>query len=518
MEKSFVRRILFSEFMIWIVVIMVAAYSIWPLRQKIRLGIDLVGGTYLTLQVDTQKAIQSDLLSKLQVVDSILKSERIKTPVTKELVEEKLVMRFSDITSAQQAITLLKKEWTDVSFLSHDMLVTIVHAKGVAERIKDDAVQRNVEVLRTRLDQFSVSEIPISRQGADRIIVEIPDVSNREKAKEMIGKTAELDFRIVYKITETENDMLFELEGDIPYDREILQGDRKSGPGLWYLVEKYPQVSGRMLKSARPGLGGQTGGEPVVQFEFDAEGSGKFYDITSKNHGKQLAIVLDGEVISAPRINEAIRGVGSITGGFKPEEARTLALLLRSGSFVAPVTFVEERQIGPSLGYAAIQSGVWSCVIGLILLFFFSLFFYKFSGLLAFSALLYNLILLLAGLSWMQATLTLPGIAGIILTIGMAIDASILIFEQIRDEIRIGIAPRVALKKGFSDAMTVILDANITTFLVGIVLYNVGSGPLQGFAVTLMIGIIATLIASLMFLRSAFALWAKNSGLQKLSI
>jgi len=496
---------------------MFALYSIWPLRQKIRLGIDLVGGTYLTLQVDTQKAIQSDLLSKLQAVDQLLKSERIKLPATKEIVQQSLVMRFSDITSAQNAMTTLKKEWTDVSFASQDTKVTITHTKAVAERLKDEAVSRNVEVLRTRLDRFSVAEIPISRQGTDRIIIELPDVKS-EEAKKVIGKTAELGFRLVYKIAPSEADMLFELEGEVPFDREILPGEREEGRRLYYLVDKYPQVSGRMLKSARPGLGGQTGGEPVVQFEFDAEGGNKFYDLTSKNYGKQLAIVLDGEVISAPKINEPIRSTGVIQGSFTSDAARTLALLLRSGSFVAPVAFVEERQIGPSLGYAAIQSGMLSCVVGLIFLFFFSLLFYKFSGFLAFLALLYNLILLLAGLAWVQATLTLPGIAGIILTIGMAIDASILIFEQIRDEIRIGIAPRMAVKKGFSDAMAVILDANITTFLVGVVLYHVGSGPLQGFAVTLMIGIIATLIASLMFLRSVFALWARNSALQRLSI
>lgn len=519
MEQSFVRRVFFSECMVWIIVCLLALYSIWPLRKQIRLGIDLVGGTYLTLQVDTQKALESDLLSKLQSIDQLLKKERTRLPVSKKIVANTLVVRFQDIASAQYAITLLKKEWNDVLLLSQDATITITHTKMAAERLKDDAVERNIEVLRTRLDKFSVAEIPISRQGADRIIVEIPDVSNREKAKEMIGKTAELDFRLVFGSAYSEEELLFELEGEVPFDREILPSEKQDGQRLYYLVEKYPQVSGRMLKSARPGLGGsKTGTEPVVQFEFDAEGSNKFYDLTSKNIGKQLAIVLDGEVLSAPKIGVAIKGVGSIEGGFTPEEARTLALLLRSGSFVAPVEFVEERQIGPSLGQAAIQSGMLSCLIGLLLLFVFSLFFYKVSGLLAFIALLYNLVLLLAGLVWIQATLTLPGIAGIILTIGMAIDSSILIFEQIRDEIRLGIVPRLAIKKGFSDAMTVILDANITTFLVGVVLYHIGSGPLQGFAVTLMIGIVATLISALMFLRSAFALWARNSTLQRLSI
>jgi preprotein translocase subunit SecD len=517
MNRS-IRHFFISEFMLWVLIGIVALYCIWPLREKIRLGIDLVGGTYLTLQVDAKKAIESDLISKLQAIDGMLTYAHAKVPKEKVVLQDTLLLTFPDGASCQKAAQIIKKEWNDVTISTKDIELSIKHTKAIADRLIDDAVQRNVEVLRTRLDKFSVAEIPISRQGTDRISVELPDVKDPEQAKQLIGRTAALDFRIVYKIAGSEEDMLFDLEGEVPYDREILPGDQSGSGHVYYLVEKYPQVTGNMLKKARPGLGGQLGSEPVVQFEFDSEGGEKFYKLTSENYGKQLAIVLDGEVISAPRISVAIRNTGVIQGNFQPEETRSLALLLQSGSFVAPVSIVEERQIGPSLGEAAIRSGMLSILVGLGLLFLFSLIIYRLSGFLAFLALLYNLLLLLAGLVWIQATLTLPGIAGILLTIGMAIDASILIFEQIREEIRQGITARVAVQKGFSDAMTVILDANITTFLVGVVLYNVGSGPVQGFAVTLMIGIVATLVSALMFLRSIFALRARFSSLQRLSI
>ncbi len=273
-----------------------------------------------------------------------------------------------------------------------------------------------------------------------------------------------------------------------------------------------------MLADARPAMGGKTGVEPVVRFEFNADGADKFYEITSKNNGRQLAIVLDNEVISAPRIQSAIRNSGEITGNFTSDGVKQLSYLLKSGSFVAPVSFEEERQIGPSLGAESVKRGLYSCLGGFALIFLFSLFYYKLSGLLAFFALVYNLIFILLGLAWLHATLTLPGIAGMVLTIGMAIDASILIFERIKEELAKGSGLKHAVDTGFSGAMGVILDGNITTFISGLVLYNLGSGPIQGFAVTLMLGIIATLIATLFFLRSFFKFILSNFSIQKLSI
>ena len=373
-------------------------------------------------------------------------------------------------------------------------------------------------MLRTRLDKFSVAEIPITRQGEKNIVIEIPDVADPQAAKEMIGRAANLEFKLVEKVGSSEKELLLEYDGELPDDLQILPGERKGGHTTYYVVQKFAKVTGRMLADARPSRGGKTGVEPVVQFSFNSEGADKFYELTSKNYGKALGIVLDGEVISAPTIQSAIKSSGEITGRFSINEVKTLAYLLKSGAFVAPVTFEEERQIGPSLGAEAIQSGLISCLAGLGILFLFSIYYYKLSGLLAFLALVYNMILILVGLAWFRATLTLPGIAGMVLTIGMAIDASILIFERIKEELAAGASIKNAVDKGFSGAMTVILDANITTFIVGLVLYHLGSGPIQGFAVTLMLGIVATLIATLFFLRSFFKFILSNFSIHKLSI
>ncbi len=511
-----VRRMLFSELTFWIVLCGVGLYLLYPLRQSLRFGIDLVGGTYLTLEVKVDKAVDAELVSRLQNIESKLKLAR-KLPTSKVVEKEAIVLTFDNIQTAQEAARILKSREPQLQQTVENNVVTLRFSKSRAQQIKDDAVQSNIQVLRSRLDRLSVADIPIARQGEKNIIIELPDVSDPQAAKEMIGRAAQLEFKLVDKEGPSEDDLLYELDGELPDDQEILPG-KNDERHQYYLVQKYTGITGRLLKDARPAFGGQTGVEPVVEFEFNEEGAEKFYDLTSKNYGRSLAIVLDGEVISAPGIKEAIRGKGSISGNFTTDSARTLALLLKSGAFVAPVTFEEERQIGPSLGQESIRQGLTSCLIGLGLLLLFSLFYYKLSGLFAFFALIYNLVLILLGIAWLKATLTLPGIAGMILTVGMAIDASILIFERIKEELAQGVALKKAVEAGFSGAMKVILDANITTFIVGIVLYHFGTGPIQGFAVTMMLGIIATLITTLLFLRSLFKFMLNNFDIQRLRI
>jgi len=511
-----VRRMLFSELTFWLVLCGVGLYLLYPLRQSLRFGIDLVGGTYLTLEVEVDKAVDAELVGRLQNIESKLKLAR-KLPKSKVVEKEAIVLTFDNMQTAQEAARILKSRVSELEQTVENNVVTLRFSKAMAQRIKDDAVESNIQVLRSRLDRLSVADIPIARQGKKNIIIELPDVSDPQAAKEMIGRAAQLAFKLVDKTGSSEDDLLYELDGELPDDKEILPGEGEER-NQFYLVQKYTDITGRLLKDARPALGGQTGIEPIVQFEFNEEGAEKFYDITSKNYGRSLAIVLDGEVISAPRINAAIRGSGEISGNFTTDSARTLALLLKSGSFVAPVTFEEERQIGPSLGQESIRQGLTSCLIGLGLLLLFSLFYYSLSGLFAFFALIYNLVLILLGVAWLKATLTLPGIAGMILTVGMAIDASILIFERIKEELAQGVALRKAIELGFSGAMKVILDANITTFIVGIVLYHFGTGPIQGFAVTMMLGIIATLITTLLFLRSLFKFMLNNFDIQRLRI
>ena len=509
-------RSMFSDFYIWIAIGLWGAYMLVPLRETLRFGIDLVGGTYLTLEVQTDKAVEADLVSKLQAIDDIARDAGVKKPKNKSIENKTLIVVFDSLQDAQIIASGLKQKWTN-AIVSVDRTNVVVILSDVSKKkIEEDAVESNIEVLRSRLNPMGIGEIPISRQGEKNIVIELPDIDPLE-AKERIGRAAQLEFRLVHKTAPTENDLLFDLDGIVPADREILSGVEQ-GRKEFYLVDKYATVTGKDLSNVRPAFGGKTGMQPVVQFEFSALGGDKFYDLTSKNYGRLLAIVLDGDVISAPSINSAIRSNGEITGNFTAESARTLALLLKSGAFVAPVTFEEERQIGPSLGQESIEKGLISCLASLGILFVFAVVYYKLSGIFAFLALLYNLLLILMGLSWLGATLTLPGIAGMILTVGMAIDAAILIYEQIKDQLARGLTPNMAVTHGFSDAMTVILDANITTFIVGVVLYHFGTGPIQGFAVTLMLGIVSTLISTLFFLKSVFKLYLRTVSVEKLSI
>ena len=504
-----IRRIFVSELMFWLVLCGIGLYFLLPLRQSLRFGIDLVGGTYLTLEVQTDKAVEADLVEQMQSIDGKLKRANRALPTSKYVEKNTIILTFPTINDAQMAAAELKHTMPDMTQSVDGAKVRFSYSDKIIARIKEDAVQRNIEVLRTRM-----RDIPIASQGEKNIIIELPDTANPQEAKARIGKAAQLELRLVEKFAPNKEDLLYEFDGQLPPDKDILPG--KEG---YYLVEKYADVTGRMLKDARAQYSESMGFEHVVSFKLDDIGSEKFYQLTSKHYGRSLAIVLDEVVISAPRINEPISGgQGQISGGFTAESARELALLLQSGSFVAPVTFEEERQVGPSLGAESIRQGLISCLVGLGLLLIFSFFYYSLSGIFAFLALIYNLILVLIGLAWLQMPLTLPGIGGMVLTVGMAIDASILIFEHIKDEISRGTTIKLAVKEGFNGAMKVILDANITTFIVAVVLFNFGTGPIQGFAVTMMLGIIATLITGLFFLRSLFTFTLDNFRVQKLRI
>jgi preprotein translocase subunit SecD len=515
--NSTAKRLASSSLTIWIVLIVIGLYFLYPLRKSLRFGIDLVGGSYLTLEVQTDVAIEAELVRKLQSIETKFKRERINL-VSRTIQNHRIILTFENPQQTQEAARLLKSDERELVQTVERNVITLNFSDPMEKRIKEDAVLRNIEVLRTRLDRFSVAEISIAKQGEKEIVIELPDVSDPQEAKEMIGRAALLEFKLVEKMGSSESELLLEYDGDLPDDLQILPGERVHGHTPYYVVQRYAKVTGNMLSDARPAMGGKTGIEPIVQFSFNEEGGDKFYELTSKNYNRQLAIVLDGEVISAPRIESAIRTTGTITGNFTTHEVKKLAYLLKSGSFVAPVTFEEERQIGPSLGAESIKNGLYSCLGGFGLVFLFSVYYYKLCGLLAFLALVYNLILILMGLAWLHATLTLPGIAGMTLTIGMAIDASILIYERIKEELAKGSSIKNAVDTGFSGAMGVILDGNITTFISGIVLYNLGSGPIQGFAVTLMLGIIATLVATLFFLKSFFRFILSNFTVQKLSI
>jgi preprotein translocase subunit SecD len=494
-------------------------YYIFPLRETLRFGIDLVGGTFITLAVQVDKAIEAELVSDMHAFESRLKQSHKKLPARSVVENQEITLTFDTMQDAQEAMKTIQEGAAECKIETQNNIVRVRYVDARIASIKNNAVLSNIQVLKTRLNPLSVAEIHVARQGDANIIVELPDVANPQRAKEMIGQAANLEFRLVVREASTKEDLLYELDGEVPHDREILPHvDDATERERFCLVHKYATVTGRHLKDARQALGGKHGIEPVVAFTLTREGGDKFYELTSKNFGRPLAIVLDGKIISVATIQATLRDSGTISGGFNADRARTLALLLKSGAFVAPVTFEQERHIGPSLGTESIHRALYSCLLGLVILLIFSIFFYKIAGLFAFCALLYNLLLVLVGLVWMKATLTLPGIAGMLLTIGMAIDASILIFEQMKEKMKAGLILRKAIDDGFAGAMTVILDANITTLIVGIVLYQFGTGPVQGFAVTMILGIIATLVAGLFFLRSLFTFVVAAFDMQTLKM
>jgi protein-export membrane protein SecD len=521
------RRIFFSQLFGWIALAVVGFFYLYTfdgfmpkLRpDRINFGIDLVGGTYITLEVQTQKAIEAELADKLQYLSTALSNEKIASPVSQKIENNTIFLTFDSVDAAQSAASFINSIESGMVYSTEGTQVKLSFSDADAKKIKEAAVRGNIDVLRSRLDDLGVGEISISQQGEKNIIVELPNVEDPQKAKERIGTTALLELKSVEREASSRDQLLEPYDWQVPEGMEVVQDKRGTE---FYLVPAYTDLTGRLLKDAYAALGrsSQYGREGMaVYFQLKPEGADKFYELTKKAFGRKIAIIIDGKVISAPNVNEPIKGGNPfISGGFTAESAKELAKMLRSGAFVAPVTFAEERRIGPSLGAESIRSGLLACLVGLLLLVIFSIVVYKTAGLFAFLALIYNLFLILLILSWLRATLTLPGIAGMVLTVGMAIDASILIYEKIREELAARMTLGKAVSVGFSDAMQVILDSNITTFLVGIVLYKYGVGPIQGFAVTMMVGIISTLITGLFFLRSIFTFAISGLGVQKIKI
>ncbi len=513
------RRIWFSGLMFWLVATGICIYFLFPLKDKLRFGIDLVGGSYLTLEVKTEEAVEAELLGLTQKIAKKLKDAKRTLPLSKKVEKEQIILTFDSLDAAQNAAGELRNE-RDVTVSTIDKQVFIKFVDARAKKIKADAVKTNIEVFKLRLNKLSVAEIAVAQAGERNIIIELPGVADPMQARTMIGKPAVLEFRLVERTGKTPEDILYEYDGQVPDDMEILPGKAKGDEEgmIYYLLPKYTDITGKSLSHARSRVGGNISAQHVIEFGFTSEGGEKFYELTSRNIGRNLAVVLDNVVITAPTINAAISTDGVIEGAFTSQGAKDLAMLLLSGALVAGVTIEGEQQIGPTLGKDAIHDGLVACGVALLLLLMFCLFFYSLSGLLAFIALIFNLVFVLFGLQAIGAVLTLPGIAGLVLTVGMAVDCSVIIYEKIKDVLATGASIKNAVNVGFSDAMAVILDANITTLIVGLVLYKFGTGPVQGFAVTMILGILATLATGLFFLKSLFVFILNNFNIQKLKI
>ena len=508
----------------WIIFAGIALYFLYPPRERLKFGIDLVGGTYITLGVESDKAVRNELLAIANTLNRQLKRSDMPTPVSSKVEGNKIIMSFENQNSALDA----QKEFgDDTDFLSRvdGQNLTITLTEDRTKAIEKWAVEGTVDVLRTRLNALGVEDISIARRGDKNIVVELPDVQDPARAKKMIGTPALLEFKLVEYISgrpaiaSSKEELLDMVDGELPEGTAIYESKGRGERKEYYLLQDYSEVTGSHLQDAAASMSQQVGAPGWgVSFRLSREGGSRFAELTRQNIGRALAILVDGKVLSAPNISSEISTEGVITGRFTDKEAKELALMLKSGTFVAPVTFEEERRIGPSLGYESIKSGLLACLVGLGLLLIFSLFYYKLSGLFAFLALVYNLLLVLLILSWLKAALTLPGIAGMVLTTGMAIDCSILIYERIKELLAEGKPVRQAVKAGFSNAAVVILDGNITTFIVGIVLFKFGTGPLRGFAITMMIGIISTLVTGFFFLRSMFDCILAKKDVQNISI
>lgn len=380
-----------------------------------------------------------------------------------------------------------------------------------------DAMERALEVIRNRVDQFGVAEPLIARQGDKWIVVELPGVKDPERAIELIGKTALLEFKLVndgVRISETLDSEGKVDPSKIPAGYEILPGKRET----LFLVKEEPEITGAALTNAKVKIGGQYN-MPYVAIDFNKGGARKFARITEVNIERNLAIVLDGRVQSAPVIKSKIPdGHAIIEGNFTMEEARNLAIILRAGALPAPVNIIENRTVGPTLGRDSVRAGVVATGIGLICVMFFMVIYYRLSGLVVNLALILNLIILLGMMAYFHATLTLPGIAGIILIIGMSVDANVLIFERIREELRAGKTVRVAIDSGYQKAFRTILDSNLTTLIAAAFLFQFGTGPIKGFAVTLSLGILISMFTALVVTHMVFDMVLAGKKVEKLSI
>ena len=483
----------------------------WVPNQQINLGLDLQGGSYLLLEVETGAVIEDQLNNLVDSLREEMRSERIGYR-SLGLDDGQITFTLTDPATAGQVEQIIQDLGEDVTVDITDSGRATVDLSDQARRERiANAVTQSIEIVRRRIDETGVREPTIQRQGDDRIVVQLPGINNPERMKEILGKTARLTFRLV--------DQDARPGGDIPPGSEVLPAD-ETGPNgepvRDYVIRKRIMVSGENLTDAQPTF---QEGQPVVSFTFDTVGAKRFGEATQENVGRPFAIVLDGEVISAPVIREPILGgQGVISGDFTVQEANDLALLLRAGALPAPLTIVEERTVGPGLGADSVRAGEFAAILALIAVIVFMVVFYGKFGALADVALIANLILIMGALSGLQATLTLPGIAGIVLTLGMAVDANVLVFERIREESRNFKNVLSAVDAGYRRALTTIFDANITTLIAALLLYYFGSGPVRGFAVTLAIGLVTSMFTAIMVTRLMVAGWLRRTRAQTLPI
>ncbi len=494
----------------------------WPgmMSHPLNMGLDLKGGIHLVLDVDVDKAVARSVEEDVSVVRRQLRENKIRY---RKLDAEGMVLlvELRDAADGSAAEKLLGDQFPTYALARTGSTIRLTLKEKEAEEIRKFAVDQVIEVVRNRIDALGTTEPVIVKQGARRVLVQIPGYEDSARAKALIGRTALLEFKLVDEKGDLDKALS---TGHIPPGDIIVYGKKEMRGGKLvaqpYLLKKRTELSGNEVSDARVSIDSRFN-EYAVTLKFNNKGARRFDKLTAAHVNERFAIILEGVVQSAPVIRERISGgTAQITGSFTPQEARDLAIVLRAGALPAPVTVVEERSIGPSLGQDSVDQGAKSILIGSLLVLIFMAVYYRLFGLIANVALVFNMLLIVAAMSMIGATLTLPGMAGIVLTIGMAVDANVLIFERIREEMHLGKTPLAAIDGGYAKAFSTIVDANITTLIAAIVLFQFGSGPVKGFAVTLSVGILASMFTAITVTRAVVALTVTRPGrkLTRLSI
>ncbi|MCP3470119.1 protein translocase subunit SecD [Bradyrhizobium sp. CCGUVB1N3] len=493
-----------------------AQVKTWPAwaQRRLVLGLDLQGGSYLLLEVDSNYVKKEKLDQVRDDVRRVLREAKIGyTGLSSKGDAVEVRVKDTDLQNALPKLRDLSQPLggllgsngqrsLEVSDAGGGLIRLTVPQAAITERVRQ-TIEQSIQIVERRVNQLGTVEPVIQRQGTDRILVQVPGLQDPTRLKELLGKTAKMEFRMVDASVPPDQAQ----KGSLPPESELLMS--ASSPKVPYVVKKQVLVSGGDLTDAQPGFDQRTG-EPVVNFKFNTSGARKFAQATQENVGLPFAIVLDNEVISAPVIREPITGgQGQISGSFTVQSANDLAILLRAGALPAPLTVIEERTVGPGLGQDSIEKGELAAYVGSIMVIVFMLLTYRLFGLFANIAVAINVAMIFGLLSLLNATLTLPGIAGIVLTVGIAVDSNVLIYERIREELRGGRNAISAIDAGFKRALATILDSNITTFIAAAVLFYIGTGPVRGFAVTLGIGIITTVFTAFTLTRLIVAWWVR---------
>jgi preprotein translocase subunit SecD len=493
-------------------------------KEKVKLGLDLQGGMQLVLEVDTIKAIEAEVETAIEDIKDELRNEKIRyldlksngpTGIELTLIRDEDITPFENLMNANYTDYLVEQgEKTEKG-----RVVRMAMQQSAIDNMMKMATDQALETIRNRIDQFGVNEPYITTQAGNRILIQLPGLKDPDRAIKLIGKTAQLEFKLV----DEENNVNDAVAGNMPAGDEVLYqvtvdhetGKTEKNP---YLLKKRTSLTGKYITEASVKLDSQYG-EPYVLLSFDRRGARVFERITGENIEKRLAIVLDDNVHSAPVIKDRISGGTAVIENIgSTDEARDLAIVLRAGALPAPVEILEQRTVGPSLGQDSIEQGINAMILGGVLVVLFMIVYYGLSGFIAVFALVLNTLLIAAGLAAFGATLTLPGLAGIILSIGMAVDANVLIYERIREEMRLGKTLRGAVETGYERATITIFDSNLTTLITAVILFQFGTGPVKGFAVTLTIGLIANFITAVYITRVIFDYLVINLNWKKISI